>query len=125
MVLSLNYTVKSNYKGPGVSPQQTLTGFNTTEDAGIRNILRDGWNNVNVQNKIGTHQRVITPFRGAYNLGDFLGRKNYNCGTRGGACDNTNIATASGNVKYVSDSSLYTRYKKEMAMGKNYNDYSL
>tara|TARA_A100001035_G_C27726126_1_gene474460 strand:+ start:632 stop:1006 length:375 start_codon:yes stop_codon:yes gene_type:complete len=124
MVLTLNYTVK-NYQGHGVSPQQTVTGFNNTHDASTRLILRNGWNNLNAQPKINNRARVITPFRAVYNLGDFLSRKNYNCGTRGGKCDLTNVPSASGNVKFVPDSSLYTTYKKQMAMGKNYNDYSL
>lgn len=118
----MQFTVKT-YKGHGVSPQQTLTGFNTADDALTRDILRDSWNNVAVQDKQGNYGRAIGPFRAAYNLGDFLNRKNYKCGTRGGACDGTGIAGASGNVKYVPDSSLYIRYKAEAAKGKNYNDF--
>ena len=33
------------------------------------------------------------------------------------------VEGASGNVKYVPDSSLYIRYKAEAAKGKNYNDF--
>tara|TARA_Y100000992_G_scaffold128047_1_gene84184 strand:- start:942 stop:1319 length:378 start_codon:yes stop_codon:yes gene_type:complete len=122
MVLVFNIVGRRDYKGHGVSPQQTLTGFNTSEDATTRTILRDSWNNTAVKDKIGNYGRIITPFRGAYNLGDFLSRKNYKCGTRGGACDNTQIVGASGNVKFVPDSSLYTRFKRQTAMTKNYND---
>lgn len=120
----MNFTVKT-YKGPGVSPQQTVTGFKNADDALTRDILRDSWNNVAVKDTQGSYGRAIGPFRAAYNLGDFLNRKNYKCGTRNGQCDATGIAGASGNVKFVPDSSLYTRYKRERATVKTYNDTAL
>ena len=120
----MNFTVKT-YKGHGVSPQQTITGFKTSEDATTRTLLRDSWNNVAVKDTQGAYGRAIGPFRASQNLGDFLNRKNYKCGTRHGVCDATGIAAASGNVKFVPDSSDYTRYKREAATVKNYNDISL
>tara|TARA_Y100000992_G_scaffold79073_3_gene50149 strand:- start:192 stop:596 length:405 start_codon:yes stop_codon:yes gene_type:complete len=131
----MNFTVK-NYrgewktlvesnKGKGVSPQQTVTGFNDFDIVNTRNVLRDSWQNHFLQNKINGHGRVVTPFRASQGLGDFLGRKNTTCGLRGGKCDASKIESASGNVKFVSDSSLYTRFRRETAIGKNYNDYKL
>ena len=39
-------------------------------------------------------------------------------------CDGSGIPPASCNVKYVYDSSNYTRYMKEKAINKVYNDLS-
>jgi hypothetical protein len=113
------------YKDKGVSPQQTVTGFKNADDALTRDILRDSWNNVAVKDTQGSFGRRIGPFRASQNLGDFLNRKNYKCGTRHGACDDTGIAAASGNVKFVPDSSDYTRYRREAATLKNYDDHAL
>jgi hypothetical protein len=37
-------------------------------------------------------------------------------------CDGTGVPAAACNIKYVYDSSNYTRFKKQSAMAKNYND---
>lgn len=124
----MNFTgMVKKYDGPGVSPQQTVTGFKNADDTLTRDILRDSWNNKAVKDTQGAYGRRIGPFRAAYNLGDFLGRKNYKCGAKNtdGKCDTTGIVGASGNVKFVADSSLYTRYKREAATTKNYNDKAL
>ena len=91
------------------------------------------------------------PFRTAMNLGDFLSRQYQTCGgcnqvndvnsriirprMGGGLSNNScNIETngytpkqiplKGGNIKYVSDSSLYTRFKDLASVNKNYNDIS-
>jgi hypothetical protein len=43
-------------------------------------------------------------------------------GSQKNNCDNTGVPASSCNVKYVYDSSLYTRFLKEQAMNRNYND---
>lgn len=123
---------------PGISHPQFVTGYKDNDMVNTRTILRNSWNNVNVKNQINGHGRILTPFRAVYNLGDYLGRVNYVCGgpnqinktyaNKGGRfgsiiseCDTTGIVAGSGNAKYVSDSSLYTRYKREVNIGKNYN----
>lgn len=91
------------------------------------------------------------PFRSAYNLGDPLSRKNMSCGgpnqvndtnsrilnhkmadsVSNKDCGNTThgvtpsqVSLKSGNVKYVSDSSLFTQFKHLEAINLNYNDKS-
>ena len=39
-------------------------------------------------------------------------------------CDNTGIPAQSGNVKFVSDASTLTKYKKLVAVNKGYSFYS-
>jgi hypothetical protein len=99
-------------------------------------------------------QSITTPFRAVNNAGDLLSRENYSCGgscqtyqsrpglkglkTRFGSISdsctpsaayntlqlNTNIPSASCNVRYVYDSSDYITYLKQKAIVKNYNDLS-
>lgn len=97
------------------------------------------------------HKPIITPFRAIMNAGDLLCREAYSCGgptppssrpnvpglksklgSIGASCRpsyvfntlqlNTSIPAANCNPKYVYDSSDYTKFKKLMAMKKNYND---
>lgn len=101
-------------------------------------------NNVKVLSSAG-------PFRTSMNLGDFLSRQYQSCGgcnqvnevnsriirsKMGGTVSNTScnvptngitpqqIPLKSGNTKYVSDSSLYTRFKDLESINRNYNDTS-
>jgi hypothetical protein len=97
---------------------------------------------------------IIGPFRATQNAGDLLCRENFSCGgscqtpqfrpnlhglkQRFGAtsksCEpsvvyNTlqeikNIPSATCNIKWVYDSSDYTRYLKQKAVNKNFNDYT-
>ena len=102
-----------------------------------RKILSNGWNQENVIGTINGNTRILTPFRAANNLGDFLVRKNYVCGgpnqvnaskpgrkvsigTILSACDGKGVEGASCNPKFVSDSSDYVRFRKLQAMNKNY-----
>jgi hypothetical protein len=100
------------------------------------------------------NQTITTPFRAINNAGDILSRENYSCGgpcqtfqsrpglhglrQNFGAISTTcvpsaaynslqlinNIPAAACNVKYVYDSSDYTRYLKQKAVNLNYNDLS-
>lgn len=99
-------------------------------------------------------QSITTPFRAVNNAGDLLSRLNYSCGgpcqtfqSRPGlhglrqnfgsisvSCTpsaaynslqlNNTIPAAACNTKFVYDSSDYTRYLKQTATAKNYNDLS-
>lgn len=121
----------------GISVRQTVNSVRTSEDAVTRRLLRDSWNNTNIQPSINGQASQVGPFRAAFNLGDYLGRQNYVCGganpvgvyNRGGAmrfsCDATGIQGSSCNPKFVADSSDYLRFKKQQAIGKNYNDNKL
>lgn len=124
---------------PGISVRQTANSMRNSEDALTRKVLRNAWNNTNVQSSLNgadglTYERVVGPFRAANNLGDYLGRQNYVCGgpnpvgvyNRGGAlrsnCDASGIQATSCNPKFVSDSSDYLKFKKQQAVVRNYND---
>ena len=102
-----------------------------------RKILSKSWNQENVIGTINGKERILTPFRAANNLGDFLIRKNYVCGGPNqinpgktgtktsigsilSACDGSGVPGASCNPKFVSDSSDYVRFRKLRAMNKNY-----
>ena len=123
---------------PGISPKQTINGHNDSDITLLRKTLRDSWNG---NNKINGYNRVITPFRNAYNAGDFLARERYSCGGSNQInldspgwkgmvrsimqkCDNTNVPAAICNTKFVYDSSDYTKFKKQSAYINNYNDLS-
>lgn len=127
----------------GYSPKQTIDNYKDSEQTRIRKVLRNSWNNQNAVGVINGRQRIVTPFRGAMNLGDFLVRENYSCnvpnpvkssygnrslgmisGTLPQSCDTTGIAGASCNPKFVSDSSDYITYRKQKAMAQTYNDLS-
>jgi hypothetical protein len=106
--------------------------------ASTRKILRDVWNSKNVVGD-NENKRKIGSFRAVMNAGDLLSRPNYSCGgpnplqslafrfdslsrrdnTRSN-CDNSGVPPSSCNVKYVYDSSLFTRFKKESAYNKIY-----
>ena len=125
----------------GYSPKQSILNYRGGNDALTRNVLRRGWNTGFATGIFNTRNRMITPFRAVNNSGDFLSRKNYICGgpnpiskalhghshILGGmlrACDATGVPASNCNPKYVYDSSLYTRYKRERANNVNYNDKS-
>ena len=123
----------------GISPVQTIDNYKDSEQTMIRGKLRRAWNTQNAELSINNVNRVITPFRAINNLGDYLSRQNYVCGganqvnankpgwkNRIGSiishCDNTGIAAGAGNQRFVSDSSDYIEYKKQLAVHRNYND---
>jgi hypothetical protein len=123
----------------GISGRQTVNGRRTSEHTLMRRVLRRGWNTEYARGNVNGYNRVTTPFRAVNNSGDFLGRVNYVCGgpnqvnasypgwkSRIGSilsqCDGTNIASSTCNVKFVADSSDYTRFRKEKAWNATYND---
>ena len=123
----------------GISPKQTSNNYKTSEHTALRRILRNGWNTNYARGNVEGLNRVTTPFRAINNSGDFLGRVNYVCGgpnqvnaSRPGRksiigsimshCDNTKIPSSTCNVKFVADSSDYTRFRHQQAFNKTYND---
>jgi hypothetical protein len=125
----------------GESNAQTTKSYKTSEDVITRRIIIKSWNNPNASGTINGRTRITSPFPAVYNQTDFLSRKNYVCnvpnpiqesrtrlksnmGSIINNCDGSGIACANTNVKYVPDSSLYTKFKRQMATNQNYNDIS-
>jgi hypothetical protein len=121
----------------GQSSQKTQNAMVGGEIAIKRKILRKAFGS----NSIDNVKSSAGPFRAAFHLGDPRGRKNYACGvpnqvssssiTRSKLadgvhqmCDGTNIPLESGNSKFISDSSLFTKFKSLEYSLKNYNDNS-
>jgi len=137
-------TDSSKLGGPfqGFSPQQTIGNFRDSEGVMLRRVLRSAWNNQYASGTVNGYGRKIGPYRAVNNLGDFLNRSHYICGgsnqvnatypgwkSRIGSivsqCDGTDVPATCGNNKFVSDSSDYIKFKKQMAIGKNYNDLTM
>jgi|TARA_A100001015_G_scaffold281520_1_gene344859 hypothetical protein len=126
-------TLGGNFNGQSV--QKTQNAMVGGEVAMKRKILRKAFGS----NTVNNVKSSSGPFRAAFHLGDPLGRKYYSCGvpnqvssssiTRSKLadgvpqqCDGTNIPLESGNSKFISDASLFTRFKGLEYSLKNYND---
>jgi len=126
--------------------------FGSNDFDTLRFTLREAWNTTYPsQLKAAKKKAIITPFRAINNSGDLLSRDNYSCGggcqtfqSRPGmfglrqrfgsvsnSCSGTfysdyqiapSVPSATCNVKYVYDSSDYTKYLKQKSINKNYND---
>jgi hypothetical protein len=127
----------------GYMPPPVVDSDHSESFSNTRFTLREAWN-TNYSRQLRNTKRIITPFRAVTNAGDVLSRLNYSCGgncqtfqSRPGmfglkgrfgsiqsTCDESAIPPSACNVRYVYDSSNYTRYLKERAMNKNYNDRS-
>jgi len=125
---------------PGFIPQPLYTTDNSASYAKTRVLLKQAWN-TNYARAENAQITICTPFRAINNAGDLLSRKYYSCGgpcqtfqSRPGLyglkssfgsiqnlCDGTGVQPSSCNVKFVYDSSDYSRYVKQKAMNKNYN----
>jgi len=113
----------------------------------MRFTLRNAWNGKAAKGMINGNKVAATPFRAVNNAGDLLNRVNYTSGgsnqvntgriklaangsarVLGGSIfaklDNTGVPSATTNVKYVYDGSDFTRFKKQQASNRNYNDTS-
>lgn len=123
----------------GYSARQTVSSTKDSESSSVRTILRRSWNGQFATGKSNGRNRITTPFRAVNNSGDFLARVNYSCGGpnptnidkpgRGiligslrQQCDGTGVPASSCNVKFVADSSDYTRFRRQQAVNKTYND---
>lgn len=131
----------SNLGGPtqGYSPPQNSLNYKDGNITVMRSVLRRGWNTQFAKGIMNGIVAKQTPFRLVNNSGDFLSRKDYVCGgsnpsdamkpgkgRRFGSlisnCDSSAIPGSYTNVKFVPDSSEYTRFKKQQAYVQNYND---
>ena len=123
----------------GKSSVQTGNGYKTSDDVMTRKKILKSWNNQYASGKVNGLSRKTSPFPSVYNITDFLSRKNYVCnvpnpiqetryrlkGNMGSIinnCDGTGVPCSNTNTKYVSDSSLYTTYRRQSAVNQNYND---
>tara|TARA_Y100000992_G_scaffold234621_1_gene165460 strand:+ start:22 stop:552 length:531 start_codon:yes stop_codon:yes gene_type:complete len=130
----------------GASIQKPKPTVDTSERSRDRFVLRNAWN-TSVLNRTGkvtnngvTSELKIGAFRAVNNAGDPLSRKYYSCGgpniitsrpgvmiltTKDGGqdksnCDGSGVPPSSCNVKYVYDSSEFTKYKKLTAKNRGY-----
>ena len=129
--------------GAGIKGVQTSQNIGTNERALVRNTLRNAYNNVCNFKSLGLpNNGKTTPFRITTNSGDPNSTVNQNPssnlpshnmvnGIQGNLTINraqvngtTNNGGAyyTGNPRYVYDSSNYIRYRKDIAIQKNYND---
>jgi hypothetical protein len=138
---------------PGLMPQPIIDHDNSDTFARTRFTLRDAWNTTSYSGS-SNPKRIITPFRAVNNAGDLLSRENYSCGgtcqtfqSRPGlnglrqrfgstsvSCRpsvlwsalqvDPEIPSSTCNVKYVYDGSDYTKFRKNQAINRNYNDRS-
>jgi hypothetical protein len=125
----------------GISPKQTITNYKGSDQVMSRKLVVKSWNTAYATGTVNGKSRITTPFRAVNNSGDFLGRVHYYCGgpnptnadkpgwksrirSMFNNCDNTGIPASSTNVKFVADSSEYSKYKKLRAINVNYNDSS-
>ena len=121
---------------------QTVTNVRDSESAVMRRVLRSGWNTNYARGDVHGQAPVVGYFRAVNNLGDYLGRQYYACGGPNqvhadkpgwksrirsitGQCDNSGVPASNCNVRFVSDSSDYIRFKKQMACNRTYNDSKL
>ena len=136
--------------GGGV-PGKFEAGFGNTMTGAQVSLNRRKLRKAFKTNKVGTNKvsSRCGPFRSAYQLGDPLGRKNASCGgcnqvnsvnsnvLRSSMADSVSkkdcdlevlgmttgdVPIASGNGKFVADSSLYTQFKHLRSMNLTYND---
>lgn len=110
--------------------------------------LRQAWSKSYCQ----APHRILTPFRAVNHAGDLMSRQDYACGRQSSGCQSRpnirgikhalgsshgncmptlphnslqldrSIPAGSGNSKFVYDSSDYTRYARQKAIYKNYNN---
>ena len=123
----------------GKSPKQTITNYKSSDQVMMRRVLVKSWNTAYATGTVNNKSRVTTPFRAVNNSGDFLARKQYSCGGPNPTnadkpgwksrirnmfsnCDGTGIPPSSTNVKFVADSSDYSKFRKQRAVNANYND---
>ena len=124
----------------GIAPKQSIGNYKGGDQVISRRVVAKSWNTAYATQSVNGRKPVTTPFRAVNNSGDYLGRVQYSCGgpnptnaDRPGwksrirsmfnNCDNTGIPASSTNVKFVADSSDYSKFKKLRAINQQYNDY--
>jgi len=138
-----SFTLGGGMHGIAPSPVSNGTMKGSSEHESVRFILRKAWNGLAASKNVNGRAPAATPFRVVNNAGDYLSRVNYTSGGsnqvtsakssitvgwRGSAGgvhsmnDGTGIPSATCNPKFVYDGSDYTRFRKQMAVNRNYND---
>jgi hypothetical protein len=124
---------------PGIAPKQTITNYKGGDQVISRRVVVKSWNTPYATGTVNGRNRVTTPFRAVNNSGDFLGRVEYTCGGPNPTnadkpgwksrirnmlsnCDGSGVPASSCNVKFVADSSDYSKFKKNRAINQLYND---
>ena len=124
---------------PGIAPKQTITNYKGGDQIISRKVVVKSWNTPYATGTVNGRSRVTTPFRAVNNSGDFLGRVEYTCGGPNPTnadkpgwksrirnmlsnCDGSGVPASSCNVKFVADSSDYSKFKKYRAINQLYND---
>lgn len=124
---------------PGIAPKQTITNYKGGDQVISRRVVVKSWNTPYATGTVNGRNRVTTPFRAVNNSGDFLSRIQYSCGGPNPTnaskpgwksrirnmfnnCDSSNVPASSCNVKFVADSSDYSKFKKYRAINQLYND---
>ena len=131
----------------GISPKPISNGTmkGSSELETTRFSLRKAWNGLAASERYGGQAPAATPFRVVNNAGDYLSRENYTSGgsnqvttakssitaswrsLAGGVHsmnDGTGVPSATCNTKFVYDGSDYTKFRRQMAVNRNYNDSS-
>lgn len=124
----------------GISPKQTILNYKSNDDVRLRRIVTKSWNKPYAVGDVNGYGRAIGEFKAVSNIGDYLSRKQYNCGGSAPAdawykkglskrfgsmfqnCDGTGIPPSTTNTKFVPDSSDYIKYKIQRAANRTYND---
>ena len=124
---------------PGIDPKQTITNYKGGDQVISRRVVVKSWNTPYATGTVNGRTRITTPFRAVNNSGDFLGRVEYTCGGPNPTnadkpgwksrirnmlsnCDGSGVPASSCNVKFVADSSDYSKFKKYRAINQLYND---
>jgi hypothetical protein len=136
-------TLGGGVKGIAPRPVSNGTLKGSSELETMRFTLRKAWNGAAASQNLGGRAPAATPFRIVNNAGDYLSREYYTSGgsnqvtsakqsitsgwrgLAGGVHvndDGTGIPSATCNTKFVYDGSDYTRFRKQMAVNRNYND---
>lgn len=123
----------------GIAPKQTITNYKGGDQVISRRVVVKSWNTPYATGTVNGRTRITTPFRAVNNSGDFLGRVEYTCGGPNPTnadkpgwksrirnmlsnCDGSGVPASSCNVKFVADSSDYSKFKKYRAINQLYND---
>ena len=139
----MNFSLGGGVKGISPHPVSNGTLKGSSELETMRFTLRKAWNGLAASERYNGLAPAATPFRVVNNAGDYLSRQYYTsggsnqvtsarqsitAGWRGSAggvqttSDGTGIPSATCNTKFVYDGSDYTKFRKQMAVNRNYND---